>query len=179
MIFVTVGGQMPFDRLIRAVDAWHRSSGRELCIQYQIGDGRYLPESGSWVRFLDALEFNQRMKAASLIVAHAGMGSILTALELGKPILVMPRLGRLQETRNDHQVATASALRKLKEIHVALDEVQLKEQLSRIDRLHRGCRVGSWASPELQAAISEFILGRDRDVHEDGRSLLDGKAARS
>ncbi len=42
-----------------------------------------------------------------MVIAHAGMGSIISALEIGKPIVVMPRRGSLRETRNDHQVATA------------------------------------------------------------------------
>ena len=48
------------------------------------------------------------MDAAAAIVAHAGMGTILTALETGKRLLVMPRRAALGEHRNDHQLATVS-----------------------------------------------------------------------
>ena len=44
------------------------------------------------------------------MLAHAGMGSILTALEFNKPLVVMPRRGHLAETRNDHQFDTAQQL---------------------------------------------------------------------
>ena len=52
-------------------------------------------------------ECTDRMVAADAIIAHAGMGTILTALEMGKPLLVMPRRAELGEHRNDHQLATA------------------------------------------------------------------------
>jgi hypothetical protein len=58
-----------------------------------------------------------------------GMGSILTALQYGKPILVMPRLGRLKETRNDHQVATAQRFREMGKVAVAMDEGEIVAQL--------------------------------------------------
>ncbi len=33
MIFVTVGEQLPFDRLVRAVDEWAAASGKEVFAQ--------------------------------------------------------------------------------------------------------------------------------------------------
>ena len=96
------------------------------------------------------------------IVAHAGMGSILTALEYGKPILVMPRRGDLRETRNDHQVATAQRFRGLPHVAVAFDEQELVEKLDGLDRMMCGARIGPHASPELLAALREF-------VNDDGR----------
>ncbi len=59
------------------------------------------------------------MQAATAIVAHAGMGTILTALEMGKPLLVMPRRAALGEHRNDHQLATASRFAELGRVKVA------------------------------------------------------------
>jgi UDP-N-acetylglucosamine transferase subunit ALG13 len=171
VIFVTVGGQTPFDRLIRAVDHWAISSDTRHELLFQIGSGSYVPASGKWVRFLSAPEFKSTVVNASLIIAHAGMGSILTALEVGKPILVMPRRARLRETRNDHQIATANALKQRGQVYVAADETELGSRLDSLGNFRACPRVSPWANDDLLAAIREFIWnGETRRVHssEDG-----------
>ena len=109
MIFVTVGSQMPFDRLIRTVDDWagRRQTPRLFA---QIAGGDYVPRHMQWQRFISPAEYRRRIFESELIIAHAGMGTVLTALEFGRPLLVMPRRGGFGETRNDHQVAASSAI---------------------------------------------------------------------
>lgn len=159
MIFVTVGAQMPFDRLVKTVDQWARERGHD-DVFAQIGLTDYRPSNIQWTPFLSAKEFRQRYEAANVIVAHAGTGSILTALQLGKPILIMPRRASLRETRNDHQVATSKQFRRFDSV-VALDEKELMFQLEGIDNL-RGCQpVAPHASRELMGAIREFIDNAD------------------
>lgn len=161
MIFVSVGAQMPFDRLVRAVDAW---AARSCCrdVFAQIGRGAVPPRHIAWTAFLSPSEFAARVRSASLIVAHAGMGSILTALEFGKPILVMPRRGDLGETRNDHQVATARRFSELGRVAVALDADELATQLDRFVADPSAAvptipPISPCASPELIAALRTFI----------------------
>lgn len=156
MIFVTVGAQMPFDRLVKAVDQWACSHGRH-DVFAQIGPTDYIPTGIQWTNFIDPEDFKRRFKAASVIVAHAGTGSIITALEFGKPILVMPRRASLRETRNDHQVATAEHFRRFPSVMVARDEVELVSEMARITGIQGIQSVGSNASPELVGAIREFI----------------------
>ncbi len=156
MIFVTVGAQMPFDRLVKAVDQWACSQGRD-DVFAQIGPTDYIPSGIQWTKFIDPENFKLRFKAASVIVAHAGTGSIITALELGKPILVMPRRASLRETRNDHQVATAEHFRRFPSVMVARDEVELASEMARITGIQGIQAVGSHASPELVGAIRGFI----------------------
>lgn len=155
-IFVTVGAQMPFDRMIKAVDAWARLRGRD-DVFAQIGPAEYLPTHVKWTKFLEPPEFAAHYRDASVIVAHAGTGSILQALELGKPILVMPRRAALRETRNDHQVATAERFQALGRIPVAWDEEDLAAQLDGIDSLVRGRTVGPHASPQLLSRLRRFL----------------------
>src|ERR1700761_8685645 len=109
MIFVTVGTQLPFDRMIQAIDSW--AAGRQFAEVFaQIGPAKYRPKNLAWAEFLDANECRKKTEEADVVVAHAGMGSILTALELGRPVIVMPRLSVLGEHRNDHQLDTAKKL---------------------------------------------------------------------
>ena len=156
MIFVTVGAQMPFDRLVRAVDAW-AAEGTEDEVFAQIGPTGYRPSNIRFAQFLRPEEFRRQCTGARAIVAHAGTGSIITALQLGKPIIVMPRRASLRETRSDHQVATAERFRRFSSVVVARDEAELRHHLSRIGQLAATRAIGAQASEELLRAIRLFV----------------------
>jgi UDP-N-acetylglucosamine transferase subunit ALG13 len=151
---------MPFDRLVRTVDQWAARRNRG-DVFAQIGPTDWRPSTIQWAQFLDPSEFHRRVELADVVVAHAGMGSIITALELGKPILVMPRRGDLKETRNDHQIATARRFLEQGRISVAFDETELMGQLDQIDSLRARDPIGSQASPQLIETIRDFIHGED------------------
>jgi len=156
VIFVTVGAQMPFDRLVQAMDAWAARVGRR-DVFAQIGATRLRPRNIEFTDFLDADQFRARVASASLVVAHAGMGSILTALEMGKPILVLPRRADLLETRNDHQLATATRFEAQGRIAVAYDVDQLQAKLDNLAMLRPSAPIASHASLELLEAIRTFV----------------------
>ena len=149
---------MPFDRLIGAVDAWAAARGRS-DVFAQIGATPLRPRHVQFADKIEPAEFRRRMVEATAVVAHAGMGTILTALECGTPILVMPRLGRLQETRNDHQVATAERFKALGRVVVAMDEHELPAAMDRLAELERRPTIQAQASPELLAAVRAFVFG--------------------
>jgi UDP-N-acetylglucosamine transferase subunit ALG13 len=108
-LFVTVGTQYPFDRLVRTVDEWaDRNPGVEIFAQ--VGPSRYLPRNMRCQTFISADDCHAQVQSCDVVVAHAGMGSIITALEACKPIIVMPRRADLSEHRNDHQMGTARKL---------------------------------------------------------------------
>lgn len=164
MIFVTVGAQMPFDRLVRTVDGWS-AVHPEHHVLAQVGEGAEPPRHLHWTSRLDAATFRRCMYEADLVVTHAGMGTILTALELGKRTIVMPRRGHLRETRNDHQVATAETLVADERVAVAWDEHELLEQLDRMADVAPPPPVPSHASAELLEALRQFIRdGETRPV---------------
>lgn len=156
VIFVTVGAQMPFDRLIKTIDQWAHAHQRD-DVFAQIGSTDYRPSHIRWTPFLSTEEFRQRYEDAKVVIAHAGTGSIITALQLGKPILIMPRRASLRETRNDHQVATSEQFRKLDSVVVAMDEHELITRLEGIDQLRGRQTIEPYASPELVNALREFI----------------------
>ncbi len=157
MIFVTVGAQMAFDRMIKAVDQWAGKSGRT-DVFAQIGPAEYTPRHIAHTGFLEPPQFAERAKAARVIVAHAGMGSIITALTMGKPILVMPRRGDLRETRNDHQIATAQRLSELGKVVVAMDEEELIERLGRLEEVSAAGAIGPYAQDSLIAAVRGVVF---------------------
>ncbi len=125
MIFLTVGTQFPFDRLVRAVDEWldHDSFGEE--VYAQMGESAYVPRHFEAVASLDKAAFDQRFQQASAIISHAGMGTITMALEHGKSLLAMPRLKRYREVVSDHQGPLAEKFEALGHILLARDEREL------------------------------------------------------
>lgn len=155
-VFVTVGTQLPFDRLVRCMDEW-AGRHKQTDVVAQIGPSAYRPRHLRWQDFLDADQCRCLMGDADLIVAHAGMGSILTALELGRPIVVMPRRGDLREHRNDHQLATARHLQSREGVIVVHHEGDLLDRLERVDELRAASRIARSASRDLLEAIGRFV----------------------
>ena len=127
-LFVTVGTQLPFDRLVRSVDAW--CATRPTIDGFaQIGNG-HVPTHLTSAASLTGPGFFEQMERASVVVAHAGMGTIITALDLGKRVIVMPRLARHGEHRNDHQLATVARLAHIDALDVVTDEAALHAALA-------------------------------------------------
>ena len=156
MIFVTVGSDTPFDRLIRTVDQWARDNDRR-DVFAQIGMDAWQPEFIPYSAMLSPAEFRKQLESAHVVVAHAGMGTILSALQACKPLLVTPRRGHLGETRNDHQMDTASQLLELGKINVAFDEEELMGCLNRLHEFSPKEAISPFADPELVGALQAFI----------------------
>jgi UDP-N-acetylglucosamine transferase subunit ALG13 len=158
VIFVTVGTQLPFDRLIGAVDRWAASRpGHDVFVQ--AGPTTLVPRHVQYGRFISPAECRERMLTADAIVAHAGMGTILTALEIGKPLLVMPRSAALGEHRNDHQLATARRFAELGRVTVAFDEHELPTQLDELGRIAAAAPISPYAPAPFVDALRAFIDG--------------------
>jgi len=76
--------------------------------------------------------FDKRLREASSVISHAGMGTITMALKNHKPLLVMPRLKRYREHVNDHQVATARKFEELGHILVAYETEELPVKIEEL-----------------------------------------------
>ena len=104
MIFYTVGTQLPFDRLTKMIDKFAETSDIE--IFGQIGNTDYKPKNFEYCKQLEVADFERKFDSASIIISHAGMGTILQSLVKGKKIAITARLSKYNEHRNDHQLAT-------------------------------------------------------------------------
>lgn len=159
MIFLTVGSQMPFDRLVKAVDLWAGASVRQHDILAQIGDTCFRPQHMRYERALAPDKFKQACAHAEVIIGHAGMGTVLTAFELAKPLIVLPRHGAKHETRNDHQVGTARWLAKRHGVWVAWEVEELPALIDEVIASPVGdAPEPSFAEPRLLAAIRKIIF---------------------
>ena len=122
----------------------------------QVNHSNYQPQHIRTVDFLPPDEFEKKFNEARLIVSHAGMGTILSALQQEKPIIVFPRIAALGEHRNEHQLATADKMRERGWVYVATEEAELKSLLLTQD-LHPLCHIGSFADDSLIQSIFEFL----------------------
>lgn len=155
MIFVVTGTQLPFDRLIRILDEIAPQLDEEIVAQVN-GSG-YLPRHINTIDLLPPDEFDRLFSSARLIVAHAGIGTIITAMQQQKPVIIFPRIAALGEHRNEHQLATAAKMKEAGWVYVANTKEELAELLQTPD-LHPLCTIGSSASESLVESITDFIL---------------------
>jgi UDP-N-acetylglucosamine transferase subunit ALG13 len=154
MIFATVGTQLPFDRLIRALDDW-AGAHADTEVFAQTGRDSFEPRHIAWAHELGPQEFRSRLEACDTIVAHAGMGTIISGVELGKRVIVMPRRAALGEHRNEHQLATVARLGHLQGLEVVHDPAELGMALARGRVVSAGASPTT-INPQLIAAVREF-----------------------
>ncbi len=154
---------MGFNRLIQAVDEFAaKNSHEDIFAQIgQITSSTYVPKNIKYEEFISPSTYNELFHSSKLIVSHAGMGSIITALQLQKPIVVMPRYGRLKETRNDHQIATANRFQGRRGLYVATDETDLaiiiNKALGQLGSVKQDPAL-QYANKELIRALKNFIF---------------------
>lgn len=156
MILVTVGHQMPFDRMLRLVDRWSQHH-RRTDLFAQIGESDFRAKHFPCEQWLTPAEYRERLEACTGIISHAGTGTIIQGLMLGKPILVLPRLARHAETRNDHQVGTARYFESRGLLMAAYDDEGFSRALEQFETFTPRERMTEFASTSLLDRISAFI----------------------
>ncbi|KAG5020397.1 hypothetical protein AAZX31_06G224200 [Glycine max] len=124
VVFVTVGTTC-FDALVRAVDsnnvkqALFAKGYTHLLIQ--MGRGSYLPtkSEGDGSLAVDYFTFSSsiadHLRSASLVISHAGSGSIFETLQLGKPLIVVVN----EDLMDNHQSELAEELADRKHLYCA------------------------------------------------------------
>lgn len=153
MIFASAGTQFPFDRLIEMVDRLADETGEEIVAQ-AIPD-KYEPRNFSLLGIIPQHDYAELVSKCDLVVAHAGMGIIITAMRLGKPILVLPRLSSKGEHRNDHQTSTARHLQQIGYVTAISGIDDLRRYAADRQSIARHS-LGAEVSPEL----TDFIKGQ-------------------
>jgi UDP-N-acetylglucosamine transferase subunit ALG13 len=167
VIFVSIGTSEPFDRLLSAVDGL--GEGEELVVQY--GTSSVRPAGATCVEFLDFEETLALMRRARVVITHAGVGSVLTALQAGRRPLLVPRLGRLGEAIDDHQLVFD---RRVAEngLGVVLENLErLREAVDTIDPLIEGERLQARElAGDLRAYLESVVGSRRGSTSSSGRA---------
>lgn len=128
MIFATVGSHptFKFERLLRALET---IESEQIEVQYGPGEPpANAAEAEAWLSFEEIVA---HMERASHVVSHAGVGTILCAIQTGHVPIVFPRLRRYEETVDDHQLDLAMKLVKTGRVIVVESEEELAAALEK------------------------------------------------
>jgi len=137
MIFVTVGQEKyPFDRLIKVIDQAVRDKVIDNNVFAQIGNCQYKPKMFPFERMISFDQMVEQIKKATVIVAHAGIGSTLLCASLGKPPILFPRNFSLGEHLDDHQLEFAKKIESCNKVIVAYNAEQLIYDINNYPRLN-------------------------------------------
>ncbi|MFH1836084.1 MAG: PssE/Cps14G family polysaccharide biosynthesis glycosyltransferase, partial [Methanobacteriota archaeon] len=133
MIFVTVGlHYQGFDRLIKAVDELALKIDEEFIAQ--IGSTQYTPKNMEYFREKTIGEVDEYFKDARIIISHAGIGSIITALKYEKPLIVVPRLKKYNEHTSNHQLEVTKALEDEGKASVAYETDDIQKVVNQLKK---------------------------------------------
>ena len=128
LIFVTVGSHYQgFDRLIQKMDEIAGKIDEKVIMQ--IGNTKYKPVNVEYFEFAEYSKIQKLNSDARIVVSHAGVGSILTALEQKTHLLIVPRLKKYDEVVDDHQLQIAKELSENPNVTVVNDVEDLEESL--------------------------------------------------
>jgi beta-1,4-N-acetylglucosaminyltransferase len=130
MIFVTVGTDTnSFDRLLKKIDELIEKRKIKEEVVAQIGHSKYEPKNAKWFRFESYDKMKHYNKKARIVITHGGVGSILTALVLGKSVIAVPRMKELNEHIDNHQIELVKELVKENKVIGVFEIEQLENKI--------------------------------------------------
>jgi len=133
MIFVITGTEaFPFNRLIEEVDRLKKEKYIHDDVHIQLGSCTYIPENCTWDKWLPFDIMCQNIKNAEIVITHAGAGTTLLCLELGKTPVIVTRKKYYNEHLDDHQVPFAKMMEKLEYTQVAYDVNEISDCLEKL-----------------------------------------------
>jgi UDP-N-acetylglucosamine--N-acetylmuramyl-(pentapeptide) pyrophosphoryl-undecaprenol N-acetylglucosamine transferase len=126
-VLVTVGTMhFPFDRLLDRVDAVVPADW-ELVVQH--GASRSIERAGRNVAELGYDELGDAMRDADVVIAHCGVGTIISAAHAGVPCVLLPRRAAFGEVIDDHQFQLIPVLAGHPGITTVADEDEITTEL--------------------------------------------------
>jgi UDP-N-acetylglucosamine transferase subunit ALG13 len=157
LIFVTVGNAVQgFNRLMEAVEKANREGafGEDVLVQY--GHSTVVPTGCRSRQFLAREEFRMLVWDASLIITHAGAGTIGQCIKAGKRPLVVPRLKAYGELVNDHQIELVRQLESLGRIY-AVHNLQSLPDVVRLARSLGARQAVSGTDSPVLCIVREYL----------------------
>lgn len=130
LIVCTLGTHpQPFDRvldwLLPVID------DEELVVQHGATEKRSGARRVRWHQFLDYDELAELIRTADVVVSHAGVGSLMTAIGLGSVPVAIPRSQAEGEHVDDHQLEIVSELERSEYVIPCLRPGDLPRALER------------------------------------------------
>ncbi|MBD3627948.1 PssE/Cps14G family polysaccharide biosynthesis glycosyltransferase [Cyclobacterium sp.] len=135
MILVLLGTfPTQFERPLVAIDSLCREGIIREKVIVQNGFTEFPSQYLSYKPFLPVEELDQLYKEARIIISHAGSGSLLKGLKMGKKIIAIPRMPKYGEVVDEHQMEILSEFEKENYLLGWRESDDLKELLLRINK---------------------------------------------
>ena len=136
LILVLLGTQdKSFARLIKLVEEGIQNGIIHDKVVVQSGATKYQSQVMDIFDYISMDEMTSYIKNSDLIITHAGVGSIVESLKLGKKVIAMPRLKKYKEHTNDHQKQIVETFSSSGYIVAWTEEKTLKECLLEVAHL--------------------------------------------
>jgi UDP-N-acetylglucosamine transferase subunit ALG13 len=163
---VTVGtDHHPFDRLIGWVNDWLAAHpGQAADFFVQSGAATVEPTAAS-VKFLDAAALSQALDEADVMICHGGPGAISDAWRRGQVPIAVPRLRKLGEVVDDHQVDFCRKLASTGKIRIAEDAASLHALIDEAVADRSGYRLDDLPA-EAAAAVAKTVARFEELVND-------------
>lgn len=161
MIFATVGTHGDgFPRMLNAIQTLGQRG--ELVVQYGYGSP---PTNATRAEaFFPFAEMMELFTRAEKVITHAGVGSILLASRAGHVPVILPRVARLGEHVDDHQVELARALESRNSVLVCWEPGDLSRLLAAAPPREQAGSAGSQTlAAELACVLSAAKNGGRRN----------------
>jgi len=159
-IFLTVGTQLPFERLLTYAKNWSQSTSLKHEIYAQTFQENELPIFHAADELISAEVFNEWFSNADCVISHAGMGTIISAAIQEKEIIVVPRVAVKGEHRNNHQVDTANRFSDFKFVHVVHNQKDFNDAIERILKKENSSKKGADVESLLGGNLKKWIAQR-------------------
>lgn len=144
MIFALVGThEQQFNRLVKMIDELETEERR--IIQYGYSNCK-IRKAESY-KFLSFDEVKKYMQEASVVITHAGTGSVMLALSLGKIPIVVARYKKYGEHIDDHQLQLIETLMDDNLVVPCLDGDSL---VSRIEEVNSKMSMARKIEPDMR-----------------------------
>lgn len=149
-----------FNRLLKELDYLLGIGKIKGKVFAQTGNSGFAPKNMECKDFLPLDDFRKRIAKADLVITHGGEGNIGTALQLGKRLVVVPRLKKFGEHTNDHQLELTRAV-EAENLCIAVYSIQrLEEAIGKA--LEMEPRVRGEGAKGIISIIEDFI-GREME----------------
>jgi len=145
-----------FNRLLREVDRLIEQKKIDEEVFAQIGHSDYKPKNYDAVDFLDKDIFERKVSDCDMLITHSGVGSIISGINKGKPVIVVPRLKKYNEHVDDHQLEIAKAFSQ-KNYVMMCSEINDLEKIIEEARVHKFDKYFSQRKKTVET-ISKYLI---------------------
>jgi glycosyltransferase involved in cell wall biosynthesis/UDP-N-acetylglucosamine transferase subunit ALG13 len=136
-IFVTAGlEKYQFNRLFLCVDSLiERGLVDPQSLICQKGKSSYVPKRYSAFDYISFEDMITNIVKADIVISHAGIGTLILCLDLGKIPIIFPRQSQHKEHLDNHQTEFCKDIGTFRKALIAYDETHLAEAISKYDEL--------------------------------------------